>query len=602
MDFLPSELVISTAVVRAVTNETVKDFKNFIVDKFSKNKTLKQVSINNEDLVGAISKLMLVKTLFSGADKPVNLFDFFQNPKIKYDDNNFSIDTIEDIIKISDSNCRKFILRGTVGQGKSILMRCLSVKDLIINKRIPVFIELKNISKSKNIHFLIKEYLSFWLDNNDDEFIKEILRSGKISLFLDAFDEIDHECLQDVYSDINLLCQSYKKLTVIVSSRPQTIITQNALFEIVDLCPYSLEEQKGLIDKLVKSEENKKILIDTIDKSTHEVKNVLKTPLMVVLFIKQYVVGFSVPHHVADFYKNIFDVVTFTHDRSKGIEKRGSYSSLNQEQLEVIFERFCFETFLVGRTIFDKKSFIDLLKKSIKKNNINDFNDFNNLIFDYTRFACLILQDGSEYTFIHKSIQEYYVAKFIENLPENLAEKVIEKKFSDHMSSDNCLNFLMVLKPYFYNKYYAVKEINKYIEKHNVLFIKDEDNLNKFISSLYICEGGISPENYLGYHYVSEGVMSIFQETIFNLISVLSKKNIVQDGILGWVNDEALSNKEKQDKHQKYIPLSDLNNFNELKVYDDIREAWEDLCDIYDGFLAEIYKIETSVLDDDFDI
>jgi len=465
----PAVTVVSTAMIRAITNETIKEVKNFILNKNSQNKTLRQISIDNEDLIAAISKLMLVKTLFSGADKPVNLFDFFQNPKLEYDGDIYTIDTIEDIAKKSTiNNCKSFILRGTVGQGKSILMKYLAINDLIVNKRIPIFIELKNISKSKNINFLIKEYLSLWIGNNNEEAIKELLKSGKIALFLDAFDEIDYECLQEVYADINLLCQAYKNLIVVVSSRPETIITQNSLFEIINLCPYTIEEQKGLIDKLIKNEDNKKILIETVEKSTHEVKEVLTTPLMVVLFIKQYVVGFSIPHHVADFYKNIFDVVTFTHDRSKGIEKRNSYSSLNQQQLEIIFERFCFETFLGGRNTFDKKEFIDLLKKSIEKNNINDFNDFNNLIYDYTRFACLILQDGNEYTFIHKSIQEYYVAKFIENLPENLAKKVIERKFNDNVFNNNYLNFLKILKPYFYNKYYVLKEFQKYKENINI--------------------------------------------------------------------------------------------------------------------------------------
>ncbi|MNZ73865.1 hypothetical protein D3C78_922930 [compost metagenome] len=425
------------------------------------------------------------------------------------------------------------------------------------------------------------------------------MKSGKIALFLDAFDEIDYECLQEVYADINLLCQAYKNLIVVVSSRPETIITQNSLFEIINLCPYTIEEQKGLIDKLIKNEDNKKILIETVEKSTHEVKEVLTTPLMVVLFIKQYVVGFSIPHHVADFYKNIFDVVTFTHDRSKGIEKRNSYSSLNQQQLEIIFERFCFETFLGGRNTFDKKEFIDLLKKSIEKNNINDFNDFNNLIYDYTRFACLILQDGNEYTFIHKSIQEYYVAKFIENLPENLAKKVIERKFNDNVFNNNYLNFLKILKPYFYNKYYVLKEFQKYKENINISFINDEENVNIFLNTLYLAENVMGEGKYLGINYVTQGFMSISEGILFKMVRILNDEGIVDDGIICWVNESIISNKAEK---ASYTPMVDLYNLEILKNINGLKEIWAEICSSYDKYLLDVYKIETSVSEDDLDI
>ncbi|MEG0137347.1 MAG: hypothetical protein RR682_15280, partial [Cetobacterium sp.] len=182
---------------------------------------------------------------------------------------------------------------------------------------------------------------------------------------------------------------------------------------------------------------------------------------------------------------NIFDVVTFTHDRSKGIEKRKSFSSLNQDQLEKIFERFCFETFLKNKKVFDRQEFVDLLKISLEKNNIKDFNDSYNLISDYTRFACLILQDGNKYTFIHKSIQEFYVAKFIENLPENLAKNVIAKKFLYiHMGNENYLNFLKILKPYYYNKYYILETLEEYKKNMSLEFNSDNSNYQKFINSL----------------------------------------------------------------------------------------------------------------------
>ncbi|WP_353168631.1 NACHT domain-containing protein [Acinetobacter sp.] len=606
MELFTSEVttVVATATVRSVTNETIKEVIQQIKKKFSNKVITKNISIDNEDLIASVSKLMLVKTLFTGADKPVNLFDFFQNPKLKYNDEIYIIDTIKEIYDDSKiNNCKNFILRGTVGQGKSILMRYLAINDLVNNSKIPIFIELKNISKTKNISLLINEQLSSWIGNNNDELINILLRSGKISIYLDAFDEIDSDFLQQSYGEINNLCQSYKDLVVVVSSRPETIITQSALFEIIDLLPYTIDEQEGLIEKLVEDNENKKILIESIKNSTHEVKSVLTTPLMVVLFIKQYTVGFSVPQHVSDFYKNIFDVVTFTHDRSKGIEKRKSYSSLNQEQLEIIFERFCFETFLVERTVFDKQEFIKLLRKSIEKNNILNFTDFNNLIFDYTRFACLILQDGNEYTFIHKSIQEFYVAKFIENLPENLAEKVIDVKLNDSLQTTNYLEFLKILKPYFYNKFYILKGLVNYQDVLGLKFIDNDENYNLFIETLYVWKGAFSSGGkYLGVRYVSSGFATISQTILFEMLTGLKNKELLEDGVIFWLNEDEISNETGETDSNNKPQLLTLYDRESLNNIDEIRNAWTKLCSCYDNYLQKVQCIENSVSMDDLEI
>jgi len=554
--------VLSVAAVRGVANTVIKETADFLKSFYKEQKALKNLSINNNDLVSSIAKLMQVKTLYTGSDKSVNLFDFFQQPKLVYEKEIFVIENIEEL-KVNEN----IVFVGTVGQGKSILMKYLAVRDLIDNSRIPVFIELKNIGKSKNIKNLIKDYLGSWI-GFDDYNLDLILKSGKISLFLDAFDEIDLELTQETLHDIELLNQNYSNLKLTVSSRPQTIITKSYLFNNVYLQPYQQEEQEGLIRKLVNDEENIRILVDSIDKSSHEVQEVLTTPLMVVLFINQYNVGFSVPQHVTDFYKNIFDVVTFTHDRSKGIEKRKSFSSLNQDQLEKIFERFCFETFLKNKNVFDRQEFVDLLKISLEKNNIKDFNDYYNLISDYTRFACLILQDGNKYTFIHKSIQEFYVAKFIENLPENLAKNVIAKKFLYvHMGNENYLNFLKILKPYYYNKYYILETLEEYKKNISLDFNSDTLNYQKFINTFRLVKdaGG---SNTFCVDCFGTAFINIFDEELFQIVDILSEEDLVSQKVIRWGNGEGDDTLSRIHKKMKDF-LSTSNR---------VKEVWTKMC------------------------
>lgn len=606
---------ISTITLKSIAPVIFKDVTSFIKSKYSKKTVLNKLSEDNHDLVSSISKFMYVKTLATGADVPKNLFDFFQKPKLNFNKNTFFVEHIGDIKKYTNmDNYNNIIFEGTVGQGKSIFLRSLFIQDFVNNSRIPVFIELKNISNKKNLMTLIKDYLSVWI-GSDQEILNIVLKSGKVSIFLDAFDEIDLDLLEDTHTEIDLLVKSYPSLNVIITSRPDTIILNNPNFYTISLCAYGKEEQEGLIDKIVADDDNKKILKDSISVSSFEVREVLKTPLMVILYVKQYEVGFSVPQHVSDFYKNIFDVVTFTHDKSKGIEKRKSFSSLSQNQLENVFQRFCFELFLTGKTVFDKNTFTQLLERSINKNFITTEIDYSQLINDYTRFACLILKDGLKFTFIHKSIMEYYVANFISELTEARAEEVLYKKFLNMktgifvLMESNIIDFLAVIKPYFYNKYYFIKGLGEYEELFEIKFFDDELNFNKFLDNLYILNKRDSLNVSKGASKRREGKRFSFitgESDIVYKLMVKRLRPIIQYSYERNIVDLTTLNIRTALFHVENPQSKD--EFNKVKVviqdpvvFEKLRSLWSDVCLEIDTIKNTILGLESSVLSDDLD-
>lgn len=607
---------ISTVLLKSTAPTVFKEVTSYLKNKYSQYKVLNQLSDDNIELVSSIAKFMYVKTLATGADVPINLFDFFQKPKLEFNEDLFYIEHINEIENYAKmDHYNNIVFEGTVGQGKSILLRSLAIQDFINNSRIPIFIELKNISKNNSLISLIKDYLSVWI-GNDEEILKIVLKSGKVSLFLDAFDEIDLDLLDDTYTAIDALVKSYPKLNVIITSRPDTIILQNPNFYTISLCPYGKKEQEGLINKIVKDEDNKKVLIDSISVSSFEVREVLKTPLMVILYVKQYEVGFSVPQHVSDFYKNIFDVVTFTHDKSKGIEKRKSFSNLNQNQLEKVFQRFCFELFLTGKTVFDRKLFIDLLEKSLKRNFISTEIDYLDLINDYTRFACLVLKDGLNYTFIHKSIMEYYVANFISELPEVRAEEVIDKKILNLKKErlifrdNNIIDFISVLKPYFYNKYYFMKGVANYEEYANLKFLNNEENFLKFLDCIYFIDESKSKNKnknkkrsgtHLGFLFGDSDVLyRIGVKKIRNIIEYGFENNILESKTLFLMSKSYLEiSKFFDNDHEKATKVKDI--ITDPMFFNKCRTIWEEFCLEIDKVKIELLEVESSVLTDDLD-
>lgn len=254
---------LSTVAVKAIAPTILKEITVFIKKNYDNYRVLNTLSDTNPDLVSSISKLMSVKTLLTGADTPTNLFDFFQQPELQYKNIKFCIDHIEQIREKLEIETSNLVFKGTVGQGKSIFLRSLAIQDFLENKRIPVFIELKNISKTKGLIRLIKDFLHPWISDNEDIF-RLVLKSGKISIFLDAFDEVDLDLYQETYSSIDNLTKNYPELKIIITSRPETIILQNPNFHTISLRPYSYKEQKGLIEKIVDNEESQQKLIESI--------------------------------------------------------------------------------------------------------------------------------------------------------------------------------------------------------------------------------------------------------------------------------------------------------------------------------------------------
>lgn len=418
----PITTTLTLAVLKPILSGVAKSANVFFSEEFKKRFQLHKFSINNNQLVESVEKIGLVKTLFTGAEKPVEISTFFYLP---------SITTTSGISKINSINeiytSHSILLEATVGQGKSILMRYLALQEVAKNSRIPIFIELKNISKEKNLHTLIREKILAWTSSDiTDEQIKFIFRSGKISIFLDAFDEISKDYTSDTLNYIENLANNYSELKLIVSSRPEHEIKFSNFFETIQVNSYDREDQKSLINILVKDSDARITLLSSIENSSPEIQKLLTTPLMIGLYIKKFNTDFSPPENITSFYKNIFEVVATTHDRTKGGYTRQSSSSLKQDKLEQIFERFCFECYKLDKTSFEKAEIIEVLENSLGRLRIEDCSG-SQILDDFCDYLCLIVRDGLNFTFIHRSIYEYYVALFFSRLSVDNAEKVIPR-------------------------------------------------------------------------------------------------------------------------------------------------------------------------------
>lgn len=575
---------LSLFALRPVFAEAAKNINIFLSAEFKKRWNLKSYSIDNRQLIDSIEKIGLVKTLYTGADKPVDINSFFYLPWVTTKDGIKKITSLNEI-----PTEHSILVEATVGQGKSILMRYLALQEPEKNQRIPIFIELKNISKEKNLNQLIKEKIISWTHNITDEQIKYILQSGKVSLFLDAFDEISKDYILDTFSTIENFSMDYKELKLIVSSRPDHDIKFSNYFESFSVNPYDENDQKNLINILVADKDNRKILISSIENSTPEIKEILTTPLMIGLYIKKFNIDFTPPENITSFYKNLFEVVAMTHDRTKGGFVRKSFSELSQEKLERIFERFCFECYKIDKTSFDRNEIINILNISLNKLEIKE-SSAQLVLNDFCNYLCLILKDGTNYTFIHRSIFEFYVAFFSSNLNEKNAAKVIK-----NFKNINILRFLKFLNCYYFNKYYLQLEIENYLKflDINIANIKKYTVPLKVANLFQICQQDskkillmrreifdlINQFPYLYHTYIFE----IIDKIIFQHNRWVDK----------WIIEEINEIYYKQE-------IETINLIEEIQNNIIIQQMWANFIDIYNELIQSIKSKEDEISNDDY--
>ena len=117
--------------------------------------------------------------------------------------------------------------------------------------------------------------------------------------------------------------------------------------------------------------------------------------------------------------------------------------------------------------------------------------------------VCLLLKDGSEYSFIHRSIQEYFYSSFISNKSPIAKEKFYTKLMQEdsfYIKLRNIVGFLEKSDSYSYNKFFKLLIINNYIDVFNIT-----NSSNTLLDSFYVQRKG---ESRLEFVIVKQGMFN----------------------------------------------------------------------------------------------
>ncbi len=590
---------------------------NFVIDKVQKKYGEKKIEIGTvfeRYLENATERLNQIKTIATGIN-PRNIIG--ENElyiKIGVDFRNNEIDTsrAENLIE----HGKNIMIVGSGGVGKSMLMRYLFLRTAFDGDYIPVFVELRKLSRQEagkiSIEKLIADCMAqFDVELPGDEFVYS-LRLGKYLFLFDGFDEIKETLAPEAAEKLQEFCSKYPNNRCIVTSRHEEFCHPLETFVVMKSKPLSKEQAVELASKFWEKDEKTEEFCRQLETELFEKhQSFAENPLLLSMMFLTFMRNLSIPDHLADFYKKAYEALYSIHDNhDKGFYRRDfKCEKLDEEEFRLLFARFCFQTYFDNEYEFEEARIVDLITESA------DYFKFDIDPWDYLEdlknAVCLIVKDGNVYRFAHRSFQAYFAAVYTaERLDDEtqkrffkdmfstiIQEKDIEKTF-DYWRSNDYLDLLNQIEHEKFLKNALEDELREimngacksdnpdiYILK-NVFFGVDLPLESYDCSTLLGCDKYLYFYCFIRYYIKHDFLPRLYNTTRIKRLyerdkSLIRKWLYIKDVLFDTIdNSNSVSKSEKEQYYFDIIKLSGIPLFREkalewLKKLDDERADLE---------------------------
>ncbi|SHF18418.1 NACHT domain-containing protein [Flavobacterium fontis] len=576
--------MVLTAIIAKFVGEKLNPFFDKVAAEFGEE--IKHLLENNilEYQIEEYGRNSSTKTLLHRV-QPKNLKEFYQPLFIspcgkKYRPshtrpNSKRIPT--NSVKELFSKNKLITLIGNAGSGKSTIVKYLFLNSIDSDYKIPIKVELRymNDFDGSVIEFIRERIFKLNKLATSDRIIERLMSSGDFIIFLDGYDEITSTKKEKITKEIDELVQVYNRNNYLLTSRPYTDIELLPLFHNFEVCELSDDDINQFIKKQIPKEEYElceKIIEAVNNQENISYKSFLSNPLLLSMFILTFQSYSSIPQKRSEFYSQVFDALYSVHDSmSKLAFVREKQSGLSKEQFVEVLKLFSFLSYFDEKFIFSSiylEEKLALIKE--KKKGISFDND--KLISDLQIAIGILNKEGTEYTFPHRSLQEYFAAIYIYSLNEEnkkiIFSKIIssltDKKKYRQTYQDNFYLLLSELDEKSVIQYALIPYFEKYITEINV----DETDKNLIIDNFITLRSLFDSFNYIlksnelneAYHYFSECYSKYRGDKDINKMTEEEREKHMDE------RREKLAMQEIKPFMKKFIPKlekikTELNNF-----------------------------------------
>ena len=378
----------------------------------------------------------------------------------------------------------KILINDTAGMGKSTLTKYLFLDVIENGHGIPIYIEMRRLSKDRPILLDIQEQINSLSKTFDNTLLLRLIQTGGFVFFLDGYDEISLNERCAVTADIQDFISKANNNTFIMTSRPEQVLASFGDFQMFSINSLSKKEAYELLRKYDKQGNTSKQLIDELKSGQYDMINeFLQNPLLVSLLFAAFDYKHTIPLKKHIFYRQVYDAYFDSHDLSKGDGYIHDKSSgLDIDDFERVLRFIGYKSLQLQKIEFDKPQFLGIIDEARGYCSDLDFCS-SNLLNDLLTAVPLFCIDGQYYKWVHKSLQEYFAAQFIFKDAKDNQDKILTTLYN----SDNLEKYINIIDLYY--------DIDNWGFRKNILlpFCQGYVNYynNSFFTSDIICKKDI---------------------------------------------------------------------------------------------------------------
>lgn len=393
----------------------------------------------------------------------------------------------------SESN--RIIITGTGGSGKSVLMRHLFLDCISQKNYVPIMIELRDLNTGvMSLDEIVIEMLEMYGFETSAEYVSKAKAEGHFCFFFDGYDEVNHTIRKKLIKQISKLSNKYSDCPIFISSRPDEVFNGIEDFRIYRVLPLDLESASSLVKKLpfdagVKEKFSNALLEGLFEKH----KSFLSNPLLLSIMLLTYGENAEIPSKLSIFYNQAFEALFQRHDANKGGYNRDRSTSLDIQDFSRVFSLFSLQTYEKRAFKMPRTDCLEYISKA--GGNLKEKFSSEDYLSDLLSAACLLIEDGLEIAYSHRSFQEYFVALHISLAAPDIQDQLVNRYWKN-MTSDNVIYLLSEINPELIERVLIIPKLESLFReikvKNKVGITHAAKYLKKVYKSLNIDEENLS--------------------------------------------------------------------------------------------------------------
>jgi predicted NACHT family NTPase len=424
------------------------------------------------------------QTLFDTIYQPLTLTE--KEPKYG---NNTDVELVNKYPKEIIEEYERIIIIDTAGMGKSTITKKIFLCAIQEQTKIPIYIEVRNLNANNTIQkeiykqleigkrFLISDSLLDWF----------LLQSNCIYIF-DGLDEIAVNNRESVIKQLHDFIEQHSNTEIIITSRPEDIVLSFGSFQQFNIKPLSQQESSELVkryDTYSHISIAEPLLKAIAIKENHDIQAFLQIPFLLSLVYKCFEYKKDIPLKKSLFYKQVYDALFESHDLSKpGYFIREKYSQLSLDEFDRVLRHVAYFSSQENEVEYSNDKIVAYIDQS--KPYMGDLQfQSSKFLQDLLQTVPLFRQDGLNVKWAHKSIQDYFTAKFIWLDVKDKQANILEAIYNSNKLSSaiNTLDLYEELDPMGFSltiAYWFNWELLEFWKKIQPISIDESEQKSKF--------------------------------------------------------------------------------------------------------------------------